>query len=75
MWLIAVIVKPFMLLFLMVGIVLPVELALKKVFPDCKAKRFLFDKTLADREPMQYMAVWFLAVGVMVLLVLFISGQ
>ena len=43
--------KPFVLLVLMVGIVMPISLVLWKVIPQSKWKQVLFDEDLFKRYP------------------------
>ena len=64
-WQWAIVLKPIGMLLLMGGIVLPIELQLRRFIPASSLKRILFDRTFSYRHPGQYMIVW---VALMVLL-------
>lgn len=64
-WQWAIVLKPFGMLLLMGGIVLPIELLLRRFIPESSLKRILFDRTFPEKHPVQYMIVW---VALMVLL-------
>ena len=56
---------PFSLLLFFGLIVIPIEMFLAWIIPDCRVKRFLFDRTIRDKRPAVWMAYWFLFVGIL----------
>ena len=56
-WQIAIVLKPFGVLLIFAAII-PVELALRRLWPEWALKRILFDRTFRDRRPVAFMAVW-----------------
>jgi hypothetical protein len=62
-----VLLKPFFLLFLMAVFVLPIELLLRRFWPEGSMKRILFDKSFRDRKPVTFGIVltglWFSMIG------------
>jgi hypothetical protein len=69
-WVWAIALKPFFMLALFAGIVIPLELGLQRVIPNSSLKVVLFDRTFADRKPGKYMLVW---LGLMIVLWTFIG--
>lgn len=47
----ALLLKPFFLLAFFGLVVIPIEMLLAKVIPDCRLKSFLYDRTLHERRP------------------------
>jgi hypothetical protein len=63
MWAIAV--KPFATLLLFAAVIIPIELTIRRFFPDGAIKDLLFDRTFRDRHPGLFMVWWvILVVGV-----------
>lgn len=58
-------IKPFVLLAIMAGVVLPIELVLSKFLPDSRLKLVLFDKTFRDRRPFLFFVWWAVIVALM----------
>lgn len=57
-WQLAIVLKPFGLLALFACLVIPVELGLKRLWPDGRLKSVLFDRTFRARHPWYFMGVW-----------------
>jgi hypothetical protein len=55
---IAIALRPVGLFVLMVLVVVPIELALKRFWPEGRLKRLLFDRTFRDRHPVYFTVVW-----------------
>lgn len=72
-WEISILFRPVLLLVYFAAIVIPIELALKRFWPNGRLKTILFDKTFVDRRPGVYMAVWAILVALLGALVYFIS--
>lgn len=43
--------KPLIMIAFFAGIVIPIELLLQRLIPECSLKKILFDRTLRDRKP------------------------
>lgn len=57
-WQWAIVLKPFATLLLFAAIVIPIELLLRRFWPEGTLKNVLFDRTFRDRHPVYFMVVW-----------------
>lgn len=62
-WMWAVMLKPFATLLFFAALVIPLELGIRRVFPEGQLKNVLFDRTFRDRKPGFFMVWWFALVG------------
>lgn len=67
---IAQFLKPFFFALLMAGVVIPIELLLKRLWPEGRVKRVLFDRTFRKRRPWLFMLYWIALVALAVAVVL-----
>jgi len=68
----ALLLKPFVAIALFAMIVLPIELALARFWPEGRLKRVLFDRTFQARRPWIYTLVLCALVGIMIASVAFL---
>jgi hypothetical protein len=57
-WQIAIVLRPFALLILFGAIVIPIELVLRRFWPEGQLKRILFARDIQERMPGRFMLVW-----------------
>ena len=57
-WLVSVALAPIGLLILFALVVIPVELVLKKVWPEGRLKNLFFDRTFQERHPVYWFCAW-----------------
>lgn len=75
---IALLIKPFAALAFFAAVVIPIELLLKRFWPEGRLKRILFDRTFERRRPLLFFAIWcglmVLMIGCVYLAIYFTSG-
>ena len=56
-WMLAVALRPVFMMVLMAVVVIPIELALRRIWPDGPVKRVLFGRNFDKRHPRLWVAV------------------
>ena len=69
-WHWAVLLKPLATSAFFAIVVIPLELLLRKIWPESRVKSLLFDRTFRDRHPGTFVVVWLVLI---VLLVCFVA--
>jgi hypothetical protein len=65
-WTIALLVKPLASVVFLAVVVYPIERVIQRAWPEGWLKQVLFDPTFQRRHPWRYMAVWTIAMAVMI---------